>query len=260
LGQRELSAATHLGPALAADPDLVERLVAGDPVFARLRAVVGTPAADLLTLDDAACVAGIDVAVLLAVARDETPPASTRTAPATEVSARPDWVDERSLTGAVRLDVRPFLDRHENPIATVIELSSQVPPEGLFVLDCPFDPLPLRRLLIHRGFAAWSEQIERGHWRVWFLNSATAPADSKGARLWQQNGTPHIDVRGLAPPEPMLAIVRLLEAEDTGDRVVVVHEREPVYFYPELAERGWSYRIEINEPGLVRLSLSRGSA
>jgi hypothetical protein len=260
LGQRDLSAVTRLGPALAADPDLVDRLVAGDPNFARLHAVVGTPAADKLTLDDAACIAGRDVDLLLTIARGETPPPSTARSSPTEVSARPDWADEKSLADAVRFDIRPYLDRQEHPIAEVIELSSQVPPEGLLVLDCPFDPLPLRQLLIRRGFAAWGEQVEQNLWRVWFLRRAVASDTEASARLWQQDGVPHIDVRGLAAPEPMLAVIRLLEAEDTGDRVVVLHEREPIYLYPELGERGWSYRVEVSEPGLVCLTLSRGSA
>jgi len=76
VGQSDLSPTTRLGAALAADPDLFERLVAGDAVFARLRTVVGTPTADKLTLDDAACVAGRDVAMLLAIARGEQAPAS----------------------------------------------------------------------------------------------------------------------------------------------------------------------------------------
>ena len=260
MGQRDFSAATRLGPALAADPDLVERLVAGDPVFARLRAVVGTPAADKLTLDDAASVAGRDVGVLLAIARGETAPELAQDTTASETSTRPDWADEKSLAEAVYLDVRPFLDRREHPLAAVVEHSSQVPPQGLFVIDCPFEPLPLKRLLVQRGFAAWSEQIEASHWRVWFRNDTAASGPRESARLWQQDGAPHIDVRGLVAPEPMLAIVRLLEAADTGDRIVVLHEREPIYLYPELGERGWSYRIEVNEPGLVQLRLSRGSA
>ena len=263
MGQSDLSPTTRLGAALAADPDLFERLVAGDAVFARLRTVVGTPTADKLTLDDAACVAGRDVAMLLAIARGEQAPASKGSEAAAEISARPDWADESSLATAHRLDTRPIFERREHPLAAVVELSAQVPPAGLLVLDCPFDPLPLRRLLIQRGFAAWGERIEDEHWRIWFRQDAGTsgtPGAEEAARLWQQDGVPHIDVRGLAAPEPLLAVVRLIESGETGNRAVVLLDREPVYLYPELGERGWSYRIEVSEPGLVRLSLSRDNA
>ena len=67
----------------------------------------------------------------------------------------------------------------------------------------------------------------------------------------------HIDVRGLSPPEPMVAILTLLESSDVDDRVIVHHDREPVFLYPELVERGWNYEIIAGEPGEVRLLLTR---
>jgi hypothetical protein len=43
--------------------------------------------------------------------------------------------------------------------------------------------------------------------------------------------------------------------------VVIAHlEREPVFLYPELAERGWSHALVPGEPGEVRLVLRVGQA
>lgn len=77
------------------------------------------------------------------------------------------------------------------------------------------------------------------------------------AEDWQAADGTHIDVRGLPPPEPMVAILSLLERPTTADRVIVHHDREPVFLYPELAERGWSHEIIDGEPGEVRLLLTR---
>lgn len=77
------------------------------------------------------------------------------------------------------------------------------------------------------------------------------------ASEWRAADGIHIDVRGLAPPEPMVAILTLLESPDTEDRVIVHHDREPVFLYPELVERGWRYEIISGEPGEVRLLLTR---
>jgi hypothetical protein len=77
------------------------------------------------------------------------------------------------------------------------------------------------------------------------------------AAVWHGNDGDHIDVRGLQAPEPMVAILELLERPATGDVVIVHHEREPVFLYPELAERGWRHEIVAGEPGEVRLRLTR---
>jgi hypothetical protein len=39
---------------------------------------------------------------------------------------------------------------------------------------------------------------------------------------------------------------------------VVHHEREPVFLFPELAQRGWSWEQIPVEPPEVRLRLKRG--
>ena len=77
------------------------------------------------------------------------------------------------------------------------------------------------------------------------------------ANDWLAADGTHIDVRGLSPPDPMVAILALLERPETENRVIVHHDREPVFLYPELAERGWSHEIIAGEPGEVRLSLTR---
>ncbi len=78
------------------------------------------------------------------------------------------------------------------------------------------------------------------------------------ATVWRDGVGDHIDVRGLRAPEPMVAILDLLARPATGDVVIVHHEREPVFLYPELAERGWRHEMVSGEPGEIRLRLTRG--
>lgn len=62
------------------------------------------------------------------------------------------------------------------------------------------------------------------------------------SRVWQGADGTHIDVRGLNPPEPMVAILQLLEGGEVS--AVTAHlDREPVFLYPELDERGWSHEV-----------------
>ena len=74
-------------------------------------------------------------------------------------------------------------------------------------------------------------------------------------RRWRESGAWHVDVRGLPPPQPLVAVLRLVESVRDATPVIVHHDRDPVLLYPELAERGWTaLRIE-GEPGEVRLFL-----
>lgn len=77
------------------------------------------------------------------------------------------------------------------------------------------------------------------------------------ALLWRQDGRLHIDVRELEPPQPLLAVLRLLERPGTGDEVIFHHDRDPLLLYPELAERDWDSVRLTGDPGEVRLRLTR---
>jgi len=74
---------------------------------------------------------------------------------------------------------------------------------------------------------------------------------------WRADDGHHIDVRGLEPPEPMVAILGYLEREGASSPVIVHHFREPVFIYPELAERRWSHEIVAGDPDEVRLILRK---
>ncbi len=74
---------------------------------------------------------------------------------------------------------------------------------------------------------------------------------------WTENGLPHIDVRGLEPPQPMVTIIGYLEQADTGDDLIVDLDRNPIYLFPELAERGWAAEHMTAPEGIVRLHIFR---
>lgn len=85
--------------------------------------------------------------------------------------------------------------------------------------------------------------------------AAPAPGEP---RQWTEGEAVHIDVRGLPPPQPLVAIVRLVRSMgDAATPVVVHHDRDPVLLYPELAEIGWSAAPLEAPSGEVRLLLRR---
>ncbi|MGE0848041.1 MAG: DUF2249 domain-containing protein [Hyphomicrobiaceae bacterium] len=71
--------------------------------------------------------------------------------------------------------------------------------------------------------------------------SCTGPQD--GSRTWRTADAVHIDVRGLEPPEPMVEILRLIDG-GVIEGVLVAHlDREPIFLYPELDDRGLAYEV-----------------
>lgn len=76
---------------------------------------------------------------------------------------------------------------------------------------------------------------------------------------WRDTDGIHIEVRGLAPPAPLVAIIKLVESVLDATPVIVHHDRDPVPLYAELAQRGWiAQRIE-GDTGEIRLRLSKGA-
>lgn len=71
----------------------------------------------------------------------------------------------------------------------------------------------------------------------------TCARQEEGFRTWRADDALHIDVRGLDPPDPMVAILRAIDSGE-ADTVLVAHlDREPIFLYPELDDRGWSHEI-----------------
>ena len=260
--------------AIKADPATVDRLIAVSPTFRRLKnPVLRRVMGRLVTLRDAARIAGVSLDKML-TAVNQAPWTGTDAEDAAVLpdgSDAPDWLDQVDTAKQRRFDARPLLAKGKEPLGAIMRQAAKVRAGGFLILDAPFDPAPLRRVLARKDFVSYSTEMAADHWRTWFLkdaNLAGASADAApeaemdaGSRIWQENAETHIDVRGLEPPQPMLAIIKEIERADGPATLIVHHEREPVFLYPELAERGWRHElIEIDsggESGEVRLRLWR---
>ena len=64
-----------------------------------------------------------------------------------------------------------------------------------------------------------------------------------GARIWRTPDAVHVDVRGLEPPEPMVMILQLIDSGEAGALLIAHLDREPIFLYPELDDRGWTHEI-----------------
>jgi hypothetical protein len=84
-------------------------------------------------------------------------------------------------------------------------------------------------------------------------------------RRWYVGDRLHVDVRGLPCPEPLVAVLRLIDGGDAGDCLTALVSQEPLLLYPELDARGWSYRLVPPagdtqlQDGEVMLQIQRGA-
>jgi len=62
-------------------------------------------------------------------------------------------------------------------------------------------------------------------------------------RIWQTADALHMDLRGLEPPEPMVAVLRAIDGGEVDTVLIARFDREPIFLYPELDDRGWNHEI-----------------
>lgn len=153
----------------------------------------------------------------------------------------------------VRLDVREAIRRGEEPLATIMATVADLGPDQVLLLRAPFEPVPLYRALGKRGFAHCTDRRAHDDWWVWFYRGE--PAAPAMPRVNEAGGM--LDVRGLEPPQPMVAVLERLEILGPGEMLSVVHDRRPTFLYPQLDERGFTHETDEPEPGVVRIRIRR---
>lgn len=70
------------------------------------------------------------------------------------------------------LDVRPDLERGDEPFARIMETAALVGSGGQLVLIAPFEPVPLYAVLQGQGFAHQTERRAADEWVITFTRQA----------------------------------------------------------------------------------------
>jgi uncharacterized protein (DUF2249 family) len=255
-----ITADTNLGGLLDEHPELVDVLAGCHDHFARLRnRLLRRVMAPRVTVGQAAGLAGLPVADLVATLRRAI--GEPELAPTTAAVPAPTLADsgprpaELDRLRAVEVDVREDIRRGEEPFARIVAAAKTLGAADALVVRAPFEPVPLYDVLGRRGLARWTEQLAADDWRVWFHRGATPPAPVSRTSAPADAAT--LDVRGLEPPLPMVRVLERLDALAPGDTLTVLHERRPLFLYPQLDERGFHHETDEPEPGLVRIVIRR---
>jgi uncharacterized protein (DUF2249 family) len=166
------------------------------------------------------------------------------------------------------LDVREDIERGAEPFQRILAAVGELGPDEALVLHVPFEPLPLYKVLGARGFAHHAERRAPGDWWIWFYRPA--PASTSAPQATPAPGVPppargdpgviRLDVRGMEPPWPMVRALEALEQLGPAGRLEVLHDRRPLFLYPQLDERGFCHATDEPEPGMVRIAIWRGDS
>ena len=159
------------------------------------------------------------------------------------------------------LDVRDDIRRGEEPFARIMAVVKALEPGHVLVLRAPFEPIPLYDVLGKRGFAHWTELGAPDDWAVWFYRTSGGPDASAEAAAPTPTAARRPDARDrrarARASQPMVRILEAIDGLSAGDRLEVLHERRPIFLYPQLEDRGFLHETSEPAPGLVRIVIRR---
>ena len=182
-------------------------------------------------------------------------------ATAASVAPRPKALDGIAPELLVELDVREDLRSGREPFSLIMAARQRVPEGGALSVRAIFEPVPLYKVMEKQGLEHYTEQLGAEDWRVWFYPraesaappAAAAQAGSVPSGVEVDPGVVILDVRALEPPEPMVRTLEALELLPPGGTLLQVNVRVPQFLLPLLEERGFTYEIREQGPGLVRV-------
>ncbi|HEY1008160.1 MAG TPA: DUF2249 domain-containing protein [Sphingobacteriaceae bacterium] len=169
----------------------------------------------------------------------------------------------------VDFDVRPLLAAGSDPLKALIRMANALQPGECLRVTVSFIPVPLITLLAGKGFVHYTETLAADHIRTWFKKGGAAevheiPAAPDHAgdeghefeaflRSADPDSIRYVDVRELEMPQPMLTIMENLETLPDGGVLFVYHKKVPVYFLPQLHEKGFEYLLKRAGEGQVNM-------
>lgn len=158
---------------------------------------------------------------------------------------KPEVLNKIKPEKLIKLDVRPTINSGKDPFLDIMEKIKKINEDEVLHLINSFEPMPLYSVLGNKGFEHWTEKVD-GVFNVYFFKDSSKLVKDERGNIDEQSVSPdykkviEIDVRELAPPEPMIKVLESLSGIDEETVLVVHHHREPAMLYPKLEERGYT--------------------
>jgi uncharacterized protein (DUF2249 family) len=152
--------------------DLLGRWTAYEPKFKEFARVLSDEAtARELRIVDVSRMLDVPVDDLLAIANGKVLAPRTPGGSALD-DARPSWADEAVANVKESVDASAILGRGFEPLHTILKAVDRVGEGEVLMVQAPFHPKPLRRMLGGRGFESFAEQPAPDVWRAYFRRGA----------------------------------------------------------------------------------------
>ncbi len=281
-----IRASDRVAAVLAKDERLIEVFVKASPAFDKLRnPALRKTMARLVTVEQAARIAGVDADVLVAHLNQGLegmePLSNAAPSPLPSVPVGPQEPIPPALLAIpaeriVDVDVREDLRAGREPFRRILDAARALPPGNVLRVRAIFEPVPLYAVLGKQALTHFTERLAADDWRVWFHRDSSiertqttrqpsAPEphakqpdpDPPNPKLKPEVASEEdvllIDVRGLEPPEPMVRTLEALAVMPRGKTLVQINVRVPQFLLPKLKERGFTYEIREQSEDIVRL-------
>ncbi len=177
--------------------------------------------------------------------------------------SQPTFISNITPAQLVSLDVRPVIERGDDPFTIIMNKIKTLQPGMVLKLINSFEPAPLIEILQKKGFEYYVENIHTNEVITYFhktgnqqtqLNEEPTSSEDWDSMFKNFEGKSiSIDVRHLEMPGPMMTILESLNDLPAGYALFVNHKRIPVFLLPELKERNFDYRIKTISEGEVNL-------
>lgn len=176
----------------------------------------------------------------------------------------PKFITNLRKEQLITLDVRPVISLGNDPLKMILDKVKEIQAGQVLKIINSFEPTPLILMLQKKGFETYADNIEDGLVETYFFKPVNAvietPAEGQVSKTgWNEifkkfeNKLIELDVRNLEMPLPMMTILEALETLPGDNALFVYHKRVPVFLLPELADRGFGYRINEISNGEVHL-------
>ncbi|NUM50637.1 MAG: DUF2249 domain-containing protein [Flavobacteriales bacterium] len=168
------------------------------------------------------------------------------------------------------LDVRPSLAKGTDPFNLIMQTLKEVPDDTALKIINTFEPIPLIKILNHKGYFSFVETINDIVY-TYFIKTNQPVSDTTLKGIIKKVSTEEfeteknkflkklkeIDVREMEMPMPMVSILSELEKLEKAEALFVHHKKIPQYLLPEIEDRNYTVLILEIEEGNVKLLIHK---
>lgn len=261
---------TKISALIKQNPDVIDAIVSINKHFEKLRnPILRKILASRVTIADAAKIGGATTQAFY----DKLIPLgffceNTIESDSGQKNYVPEFYKTLDQKNVRELDVRNDIAQGLDPFNRIMDTLSQMTEETTIKLINSFEPIPLLNILakkgyfnytLHKGPSLVHTYIKHSGVKTDYQETKPASFISKDEEIEEliklyEGQIINLDVRDLEMPLPMVTILNELDVLPSRTLLYVLHRKIPVYLFPELDSRGYSYKVKkVNEDKVLIL-------